>query len=182
MSREELLEAWGDTYGHPDLVVETTVIDDGERLASFGDGTVDFVIANHLLEHTEDPIAALESWVRVTRPGGVILITLPDARHTFDSVRPRTTVEHVIADHSDGPGRSREAHYAEWAETVERLPAEDVPRRVQELAAAKRREHFHVWELEGFLELLGALDLPVRLEVAQAIAPEFSVVLRRREG
>jgi hypothetical protein len=37
-----------------------TVVDDGTRLASFADGSLDFVIANHMLEHFEDPIAALE--------------------------------------------------------------------------------------------------------------------------
>jgi ubiquinone/menaquinone biosynthesis C-methylase UbiE len=46
-----------------------TVVDDGARLASFADGSLDFVVANHMLEHAEDPIAALKHQLRVLKPG-----------------------------------------------------------------------------------------------------------------
>ena len=179
MSREELLSAWSDTYDRAPSVVETTDIDDGERLDTFADQSVDFVVANHLLEHAEDPVGALENWTRVLRPGGIIFLTLPDARYTFDARRPRTTVEHLLRDHREGPEVSRAQHYREWAEIIECLPQDQIPERIEQLASSQRREHFHVWELEGFLHLLSALDLPVRLEVAQAVASEFSVVLRK---
>jgi SAM-dependent methyltransferase len=75
MSRDELLATHTSAvYGDPNWVVETDVIDDCERLDSFADGSLDFAIANHILEHTEDPIAALENLVRVLRPGGILLL------------------------------------------------------------------------------------------------------------
>ena len=37
------------------------VVDDAQTLATFPDESVDFVIANHVLEHLEDPIGALEN-------------------------------------------------------------------------------------------------------------------------
>ena len=181
MSREELLRALSDTFDRPPSVVETTVIDDGERLAKLSDESVDFVIANHVLEHIEDPIAALENWTRVLRAGGILLVTLPDARHTFDGARVRTTVEHLLRDHREGGEVSRDEHYREWARIIECVPEEQIPRRVAQFAEERRRHHFHVWELEGFLDLLGTLDLPARLEVAQAVTGEFSVVLRKSE-
>jgi predicted SAM-dependent methyltransferase len=77
--------------------VEIDVIDDGSRLASFGDQSIDFVVANHVLEHLEDPVAALHHWLRVLRPRGVLFLTLPDAQHTpFDAARERTSVEHLL--------------------------------------------------------------------------------------
>jgi hypothetical protein len=36
-----------------------------------------------------------------------------------------------------------------------------------------------VWELDGFLEFLRAVHLPVNLELAQAHLDEFAVILRR---
>lgn len=179
MSRDDLLQTWTDTYDRAQSVVDTTDIDDGEQLTTFPEESVDFVIANHFLEHAEDPIGALENWTRVIRAGGIIFITIPDARYTFDARRPRTTTEHLLRDHREGPEVSREDHYREWAEIIEGLPAERIPERMTELATTKRREHFHVWELERFLDLLSALDLPLRLEVAQAIMPEFTIVLRK---
>jgi SAM-dependent methyltransferase len=55
-----------------------------------------------MLEHVEDPIAALEHQLRVLKPGGTLYLTLPDARSSFDSPRQRTTVEHLLRDHRDG--------------------------------------------------------------------------------
>jgi SAM-dependent methyltransferase len=181
MTREQLLATHSSSvYGDPRCVVETDVIDDGERLGRFPGESVDFVIANHMLEHTEDPIAALEHLLRVLRPGGILFLTLPDARFTFDALRSRTTVEHLLRDHREGPAASREHHFREWAR-VECLPEESVAERVEQFARDGARHHFHVWELGGFLALLDALSLPATLELAQAHLEEFAVILRRGE-
>jgi predicted SAM-dependent methyltransferase len=181
LSRDQLLaKHTSAVYGNPRWVVETDVIDDGERLAAFADQSVDFVIANHMLEHTEDPIATLEHFIRVLRLGGILFLTLPDASHTFDALRPRTTLEHLVRDHRDGPEVSREEHYREWA-VVECVPEEGIPERVAQFAREETRHHFHVWELESFLELLRALHLPATLELAQRHVDEFAVILRRVE-
>jgi predicted SAM-dependent methyltransferase len=161
-------------------LVVPDVVDEAETLLKFGAASVDFVIANHVLEHTEDPIAALQTFVRVVRRGGVIFLTLPDARFTFDAPRPRTTVEHLLVDHRDGPEASRRDHQRECAALIEGVPEEQLDARVAEMEAAHTRPHFHVWELETFLELLSALALPVRLACAQQVGDEFSVILRRK--
>lgn len=180
MSRDELLRAADGVYGRASAVVETDVVDDGARLARFGDESLDFVIANHVLEHIDDPIAALSNWARVLRPDGVLFLTLPDARHTwFDAPRPRTTVEHVLRDHADGPQVSREEHHREWTLVAEGLPADRVEARMAELADSAWDIHYHVWDLEGFLDLLRHLALPVRIDVAQAVAAEFTLILRK---
>jgi SAM-dependent methyltransferase len=180
VSTEELLQAYHETLGSdPPPMVETDVVDDGERLAKFADESVDFAVANHMLEHTEDPIAALGHLLRVIRPGGILFLTLPDARHTFDARRPRTTVEHLLRDHREGPEVSRREHYEEWARIIECLPEEKVSERVAEFEAQGTRHHFHVWELEDFLALLRAVDLPGRLELAQTSYHEFAVILRK---
>ena len=105
------------------LIPEIHVVDEADRLATFADNSVDFVVANHVLEHLQDPLGALEHMLRITRPGGVLLLTLPDARHTFDVNRPRTTVEHLLRDHEEGPQVSRREHYEEWARFLEAGPA-----------------------------------------------------------
>jgi SAM-dependent methyltransferase len=179
MSRQELLAIHsGPLYVNPSWVREPDVVDDGERLASFADASVDFVIANHMLEHAEDPIGALGNFARVLRPGGVMFIALPDARRTFDALRERTSVEHLLRDHSLGPGVSRAMHYREWA-FVECLPQELVAERVACFEREKARHHFHVWELDGFLDLSRAISLPVSLEFAATHSNEFVTVFRR---
>ncbi len=95
------------------------VIDDGEKLVTFENDSVDFVIANHFLEHTEDPIGTLKNFLRVLRPGGKIFMAIPDMRFTFDKNRARTPLAHLIRDHEQGGESSRREHYREWVTLVE---------------------------------------------------------------
>ena len=37
-------------------LVAVDILDDGERLATIADSTLDFVVANHFIEHTQDPV------------------------------------------------------------------------------------------------------------------------------
>lgn len=119
LDEEGLRQAYDTTLREGRPLVIPDVVDDGTRLSAFGDASLDFVVANHMLEHVDDPIAALEHHLRVLRPGGVVFLTLPDARSTFDAPRPRTTVEHLIRDNQDGPQTSRREHYEECAQLDE---------------------------------------------------------------
>jgi SAM-dependent methyltransferase len=183
MSRADLLAQEGPELAARgldlDAIPETDVVDDAGTLASFADASLDFVIANHVFEHLEDPIAGLENALRVLRPGGVLLLILPDARHTFDARRDRTTPEHLVRDHDEGPSVSRAGHYEEWATLIEGHAGAIAQRRVEEFARTDARHHFHVWELDDFLALLRALPLPCELLEARAYGIEFAVVLRR---
>lgn len=164
--------------GRPLVVPD--VVDDGARLASFADGSLDFVVANHMLEHVEDPIAAFEHQLRVLRPGGVLYMTLPDARQSFDAPRERTTPEHLLRDHREGPQVSRREHYEECARLIEGHNGQVLTRRVEEMEAECLRPHFHVWEPITFAGFLAALDLPCSLELLQASVGEFIVILRKQ--
>jgi predicted SAM-dependent methyltransferase len=182
-SRADLLRDEGPTLSalgvDPRAIPEIDVVDDAGTLSAFDDDELDFVIANHVLEHVEDPISALHNFLRVLRPDGILFLTLPDARRTFDAPRARTSVEHVVRDHREGPEISRRDHYEEWARHIEGVPAEKIAERAAEFAREDARHHFHVWELESFLALLLSLALPYELAEARAYGIEFAVVLRK---
>jgi predicted SAM-dependent methyltransferase len=138
-------------------LVEVDVIDDGERLDSIADDSQDFVVANHFLEHSENPIGALLNMFRVLRSGGIIYLAVPDKRFTFDLKRPTTPLEHVVRDYEEGPEHARRAHFEEWARLVDEVPEGDLERRVGQLLAIDYSIHFHVWTQVDVLELLVAL-------------------------
>lgn len=85
LARTELIAERGEELAaagvDPGAIPETDVLDDAEALASIDDGALDFVIANHVLQELEDPVATLQRWMRVLRPGGIVFLTLPDARY-----------------------------------------------------------------------------------------------------
>ena len=176
MSREDLRREYPEMRTYD--LVEVDVIDDGETLATVPDASVDFVIANHFIEHTEDPIATLGSHCRVLRPGGVLFMGVPDKRFTFDVDRPVTPLEHLIADHANGPQASRTQHYEEYATLVMHEP-----HKAAEMEAASYSIHFHTFTPASFAALLGhcrdEAGVPLALEALVPAAHEFVAVLRR---
>lgn len=51
---------------------------DAQLMASVADESYDFVFSSHCLEHLRDPAEGLRNWFRVLRPGGHLVITVPD--------------------------------------------------------------------------------------------------------
>jgi predicted SAM-dependent methyltransferase len=169
-----------DTLSAGRPLVVPDVVDDGARLERFGDESLDFVVANHMLEHVEDPIAALENQLRVLKRDGVLYLTLPDARATFDAPRERTSTEHLLRDHREGPQVSRRTHYEECARWIEGHSEESLSGRVAEMESEDLHPHFHVWEPVTFAGFLAALELPCSLELLQASVGEFLVIVRKQ--
>jgi SAM-dependent methyltransferase len=165
---------------HPDIV------SDSEHFPTVADGAFDFVVANHVLEHVTDPIGALTEWLRMLRIGGLLLISLPDKRYTFDHARARTTLAHLQEDHaSAAPPQERNlAHLHDWAEHVEGLaPGTEA---YQQWIARQRAHgfavHNHVWVLQDILALLGALDARFVLRKWSNTSPlgnEFTLLIEK---
>jgi SAM-dependent methyltransferase len=170
------LEDEGYTLTAPDIV------DNGERLESFAAASLDFVVANHFIEHTEDPIGTLRNHLRVLRPGGILFMVVPDKRGTFDQPRDLTQLEHLIRDNVEGPEWSRDEHYREWARHVDQKQGAEVEDHAQHLAASRFSIHFHVWTPSAYLAMLlycQQLGMPFEIELIQGNGPEFITVLRK---
>jgi len=51
---------------------------DGQKLDGIADAQFDFVHSSHCLEHLHDPAEGLRNWFRVLKPGGHLIVTVPD--------------------------------------------------------------------------------------------------------
>ncbi len=60
--------------------VRTWDLEDGDaqHLAGVEDESFDFVHSSHCLEHLHDPLEALRNWLRVVKPAGYVIFTVPD--------------------------------------------------------------------------------------------------------
>jgi SAM-dependent methyltransferase len=175
-------------------LTDVNVVDDGEKLATIAPESQDFIVANHFLEHTEDPIRTIETHLSKLRPGGILFYAVPDKRFTFDFRRPPTSLEHMVADYEQGPERSRTEHYQEWTRLVPGEPSTGSAEQVssEEWATRKAREleetsysiHMHVWTQAEFLQLILAcrerFGEAFDIEAAARVGLEFLVILRKR--
>jgi len=163
-------------------LVPVDMVADGEHLESIGDDSQDFVIANHFVEHCQNPLLAIENMLRVLRLEGVLYLALPDKRFTFDLDRPVTPLAHLIRDYEEGPQWSRRGHFEEWVCHVNGVhdPLE-VQRQVEELLAKQYSIHYHAWTQLEMTEMLLHLrgHFPFDIEVMLKYKNEVIYIVRK---
>lgn len=142
----------GEFRFHPDKPPGRQFLREATALSDLADDSYDFLLSSHCLEHVANPLAALREWRRVVRPGGHLMLLLPDPARTFDHRRPLTTFAHLRDDFSCSTGEDDLTHLDEiltlhdlrrdpWAGS----PADFAAR--SRLNAGNRCLHHHVFDL-----------------------------------
>jgi SAM-dependent methyltransferase len=156
---------------------------DGDDLPRIPDASYDVVLSSHALEHMANPIKALKEWQRVLRPGGTLVLVLPDRAHTFDHRRPVTTLSHMIEDYRRGVGEDDLTHLDEILRLhdLERDAAAGDAETFRQRSlrnAENRCLHHHVFDLDSALALVTHASYHVvRSDTA---APFHLIVLAER--
>jgi len=176
---------------YPDVqkITPPDVVEDGEVLSSFANASQDFVVANHFLEHSQDPIRTIRTFLRILKIGGIAFMALPDKRMTFDIDRPVTPFEHLMKDYTEGPEWSKRDHFREAIKDIVGITDPDliercVDREIQEVG----NTHYHVWRQEDILTFAARLKTDVGLDVeveAYVSCPEQGegiLILRKGEA
>lgn len=135
-------------------VVNPDIIDDGETLSSIPDGSLDFLAANHFLEHCENLLGTLRVHAAKLKPGGRLFYATPNRDFTFDRQRPVTPFEHLVEDDRLGIAHHRAAHYLEWATLVEGRQGAEAQVYAAALQDKRYSIHFHCWDAAGFFDFL----------------------------
>jgi predicted SAM-dependent methyltransferase len=165
----------------PDIVAEAGHL-------PFADGSLDFLIASHVLEHLPFPLAALKSWYGVLASRGVLILKVPDKRYTFDVRRRRTPLQHLIAEDDSPAEFDKRSHFADWVEHVVRRErgSEAWEHETNRLLELDYSIHYHAWTDEDLRELLAYTRAGMNLNwrsvfflPARFYRKECAVVLRK---
>lgn len=86
---------------------------DATNLAGISSASYDFVLSSNCLEHVANPLKALFEWCRVLKPGGVMVLVLPNKKSNFDHRRPVTEFQHLVDDYRNDTDESDLTHVDE---------------------------------------------------------------------
>jgi SAM-dependent methyltransferase len=155
---------YGDIYSYDELlqnaypgqplhdIVAPTIKTELDNLQNVANDSLDFLVACHVIEHTRDPIGAIQKAYSKLKKGGQLVLVIPNMTRTFDRKRPVTTLEHLIEDFKCYDIERDQAHYREFFALAEGFSVPD-----EELEAKWREEwerdysiHFHTWTYESF--------------------------------
>jgi SAM-dependent methyltransferase len=143
------------------------IVADGGHLP-FKDNEYDYVISSHVIEHFFDPIAVLEEWMRVVRPGGYVFIIAPSKIGVKKETRGCTNYEELIKRHS-GVLKPEDVDMTGYQTSiVSGLPLNE-------------HGHWSVWNLKEFIELCDYMGLNVvtKLERDDKVGNGFCVVIKK---
>lgn len=183
-----------DRLGMPDLLIHypelqqfslqvPDLLDDGECLGKITGNSLDFVIANHFFEHSENPIRTLKTLLRVLKPHGILFMAVPDKRYTFDALRPSTSFDTLKETYRTGIRSDRVFLYHEWVEFVEMQRPPDLELKTRTLLDGRYSIHFNVWtadELFAFLaQVRQDFDLPFTISATVCADNEVILILER---
>lgn len=189
-------EAASEIDGFPERVAYKINFDRDRFVDLIGENSLDFIVANHVLEHLVNPLDFLEQCYKLLKPGGIAYIALPDKRLTFDCYRRRTPLSDVVDRYRANVTEVDEDRIIEYINqtAVEKLYHGERPafgRSAVNFADVikvhrERSIHVNVWTLDDFVQMLMFLGrdagCPFELIDGSCHHIEFALVLRKADS
>lgn len=152
-------------------------------LEFIADGTYDFVLSSHCLEHLANPLPSLAEWGRVLKDDGLLVLVVPHKDGTFDHRRPTTTLGHMIEDRDRRVDEGDLTHLEEILRLhdLARDPGAGDARAFAERSRDNLRNrclHHHVFDTRSTVGVVAHLGLQIL--AVQAFRPFHIAVIARK--
>ncbi|MGC4019841.1 MAG: methyltransferase domain-containing protein [Muricomes sp.] len=98
----------------PNIDYKTTI----NEMRGIEDNSLDFIVHCHVIEHSRNPLQALELAYQKLKPDGCLIMAVPDKRYTFDKPRKLTTAKHIIDDYKIGIDSGRDLEHVHCCKKI----------------------------------------------------------------
>lgn len=112
-SRDTVWASGNETYAPEGKPLGKWFVAEMTDLSFAADASYEKILSAHALEHCANPLKALREWHRVLKPGGELVLVLPNPQMTFDHRRPITTLGHLRDDLYKNVGEDDLTHFGE---------------------------------------------------------------------
>lgn len=146
---------------------------DAHSLPMLEDESVDFVASSGTVEHLTNPLKALLEWKRILKKGGLMYMSVPYYKKTFDHRRAVTPLSHLIEDYKNNTGLDDTTHTEEFLKNFdaskELVYGEFEPWYENFKTNPQIYTHFHVFDKKLVREMMEYLGFkPEKLFYAEA--------------
>lgn len=131
-------------------LVPIDIIDNGEELNCIENKSLDFIIANHFIEHCRNPIGTLRNFLKKLKINGLVFMAIPDKRYTFDKKRGLTSFQHLVEDDKN-PSIERDLFHC--FDKNSKLFTKDEWTKVKKLLSSTEL-HYHVWDANMWIQFI----------------------------
>jgi hypothetical protein len=97
MTRAQLLDLKGPEHLQGDIPETDYIVSDNHYNCHVKED-FDYIIANHVAEHSPNFVRFFRDLADLIRPQGILFIALPDKKFTFDKFRSDTDLSHILYD------------------------------------------------------------------------------------
>jgi SAM-dependent methyltransferase len=176
----------GKTFNYDDNKSGRQFISEATDLSEIATGQYDFLLSSNCLEHVANAIKALTEWKRVIKPGGGLILVLPNKDSNFDHRRPATKFEHMLDDFAHDVGEDDLTHLDEIL-TLHDLsmdpPAGDLEHfRQRSLKNFENRTlHHHVFDVQLIEKMLDHVGFEI-VDMTTIKTDFFALATKRPEA
>jgi len=156
--------------------VDVDIIADANNLIDIPSDSASFVIANHVLEHSPDPVSTLFGWLRILQTGGLLFLTLPNYRsNEFDFEKTPATLSHLTRDYEGNKNNEdiTTEHILEHIRLIDEVnPANGTlfQQRYKEIVDSNLHTHYHVYNRENVISLLSFTHQQIPIQVKNVLS------------
>jgi SAM-dependent methyltransferase len=143
----------------------------------------DFVLSCNALEHIANPFRAINEWLRIIKPNGILLLVLPRKESNFDHKREITILDHLKDDYNHNIEEDDLSHLGKIlklhdlsmdppAGTLEQFKDRSVKN------YENRALHHHVFDMNLLKNIYGYFNIEILL--TDTTVSDFIIVGRKR--
>jgi len=165
--------------------VEVDIVADANNLDAIPSDSASFIIANHVLEHSPNPIGAILGWLRILEAKGRLFLTLPNYKsNEFDFEKIPTPINHFERDYERAKNKKdiTTEHIYEHIQIIDGIdPTNEqiFKQRYEAIIESNLHTHYHVFDRKNVLELLHVIHqkTPIMLVNTFSFDNSFELLL-----
>lgn len=164
----------------------TTIINDVVNMSDVPTASYDFVVASHMLEHTVNPLKAINEITRILRPNGICILVLPWKEGTFDHRRPISQFSKLISNYTLNRAENNVEDYLDEVREFYDISRDSGVKSMDDLIERCRHHeqnralHVHVFDFALIIKCLQLFNY--QIVDCVLVEPYHQIVVGRRIG